>query len=152
MKLRTNIFILLLAIGFAACSETAPKSGVSASAVDIPMTEDGQVDTTKLPKFSFSNDTYDFGKITQGEKVSYSFVFKNTGFTPLIISSATASCGCTVPSYPEDPIAPGEEAKIDVVFNSENKLGLQTKTITLIANTVPNTKVLYLRGEILEAK
>ena len=85
-------------------------------------------------------------------KQEFSYIFKNTGYVPLIISSASASCGCTVPTFPEEPIAPGAEATIAVVFNSENKMGLQTKTITIVANTVPNTKVLYLRGEVLEAK
>ena len=135
-----------------ACGKKTAISSLNSASIDIPMTADGKVDTLKLPKFTFQNDTYDFGKITQGEKVSYSFNFKNTGYVHLIISSASASCGCTVPTFPEEPIAPGAEAKIDVVFNSENKMGLQTKTITIVANTVPNTKVLYLRGEVLEAK
>jgi hypothetical protein len=115
----------------------------------VPLTADGKVDESKLPKFEFSSESYDFGKIKQGEKVKFSFKFKNTGAIPLIISSASASCGCTVPSYPEDPIAPGAEAVIDVEFDSNGKLGMQTKTVTLVANTIPNTKVLYLRGEIL---
>ena len=118
--------------------------------VEVPLTADGKVDTSKLPKFTFVKDAYDFGKIKQGEKVSYAFRFKNTGSTPLIISSASASCGCIVFSYPEEPIQPGQESKIDVVFDSQGKMGMQTKTITLVANTIPNTKVLYLRGEILE--
>ncbi len=118
--------------------------------VEVPLTSDGKVDTSKLPKFTFVQDSYDFGKIKQGEKVSYAFRFKNTGSTPLVISSASASCGCTVPSYPEEPIQPGQESKIDVVFDSHGKMGMQTKTITLVANTIPNTKVLYLRGEVLE--
>lgn len=117
--------------------------------IEVPLTNDGKVDTAQLPKFTFVQDVYDFGQIKQGEKVSYSFKFKNTGSTPLIISSASASCGCTVPSYPEEPIQPGEESKVDVVFDSNGKMGMQTKTITLVSNTIPNTKVLYLRGEIV---
>lgn len=141
-----KIFIIISLFTIIACGNNANK-GVN---VEIPLTADGKVDTSKLPKFSFSNDAFDFGKIKQGEKVSYAFIFKNTGTTPLLISSATASCGCTVPSYPEKPIEPGEESKINVVFDSNGKMGMQTKTITIVANTIPNTKVLYLRGEILE--
>lgn len=149
--MRKYIFYGLILVVIA-CGKKVPSSSLNAASIDIPMTADGKVDTLKLPKFTFQNDTYDFGKITQGEKVSYAFIFKNTGYVPLIISSASASCGCTVPTFPEEPIAPGAEATISVVFNSENKMGLQTKTITIVANTVPNTKVLYLRGEVLEAK
>lgn len=141
-----KILVILSVISFIACGDKTNK----AVSVEVPLTADGKVDTTKLPKFQFNQDAYDFGTIKQGEKVSYSFIFKNTGSTPLIISSASASCGCTVPSYPEEPIQPGEESKIDVVFDSNGKMGMQTKTITLVANTIPNTKVLYLRGEIVE--
>ena len=145
-----KIIFYVLVLSVMACGKKTANSSLNSASIDIPMTADGKVDTLKLPKFTFQNDTYDFGKITQGEKVSYSFNFKNTGYVPLIISSASASC--TVPTFPEEPIAPGAEATISVVFNSENKMGLQTKTITIVANTVPNTKVLYLRGEVLEAK
>lgn len=137
---------LLLITSLVACNSEPKSNNVS---VEVPLTADGKVDESKLPKFEFSSESYDFGKIKQGEKVKFSFKFKNTGATPLIISSASASCGCTVPSYPEDPIAPGAEAVIDVEFDSNGKLGMQTKTVTLVANTIPNTKVLYLRGEIL---
>jgi Protein of unknown function (DUF1573) len=140
-----KLLILISIIGLIACNSKEQKS----MTIEVPLTSDGKVDTSKLPKFSFVQDVYDFGKIKQGEKISYSFKFKNTGSTPLIISSASASCGCTVPSYPEEPIQPGQESKIDVVFDSNGKMGMQTKTITLVSNTIPNTKVLYLRGEII---
>lgn len=145
MKKKLTLWMVaMIAFVLVSCSKKEQKS----MSIDVPLTSDGKVDTSQLPKFSFVNDTYDFGQIKQGEKVSYSFKFKNTGNTPLIISSASASCGCTVPSYPEEPIQPGEESKIDVVFDSNGKMGMQTKTITLVSNTIPNTKVLYLRGEI----
>lgn len=141
-----KILVIISILTVVACGN---KSNTNVN-VEVPLTSDGKVDTSKLPKFTFVEDAYDFGKIKQGEKVSYAFRFKNTGSTPLLISSASASCGCTVPSYPEEPIQPGQESKIDVVFDSNGKMGMQTKTITLVANTIPNTKVLYLRGEVLE--
>lgn len=145
MKNRLSLLMIaMITVMTVSCAKKEQKS----MSIDVPLTTDGKVDTSQLPKFTFTNDTYDFGQIKQGEKVSYSFKFKNTGNTPLIISSASASCGCTVPSYPEEPIQPGEESRIDVVFDSNGKMGMQTKTITLVANTIPNTKVLYLRGEI----
>lgn len=141
-----NLIFLFGVILFASCGNKEQKS----MSIEVPLTSDGKVDTTKLPKFTFVQDVYDFGQIKQGEKVSYSFKFKNTGNSALIISSASASCGCTVPSYPEQPIQPGEEASVDVVFDSNGKMGMQTKTVTLVSNTIPNTKVLYLRGEIID--
>ncbi|MCF8283578.1 MAG: DUF1573 domain-containing protein [Sphingobacteriales bacterium] len=141
-----KVLVIISVLTFVACGNKDSKQ----VSMEVPLTADGKVDTTKLPKFEFTQDAYDFGSIKQGEKISYAFIFKNTGSTPLIISSASASCGCTVPSYPEDPIQPGAESKIDVVFDSNGKMGMQTKTITLVANTIPNTKVLYLRGEVTE--
>src|SRR5690606_33343328 len=113
-----------------ACSEKQANSNTIP--VEVPLTSDGKIDDTKLPKFEFVSETYDFGKIKQGEKVSYSYKFKNIGTTPLIISNASASCGCTVPTYPEDPIAPGAEGIVVVVFDSNGKMGMQTKTVTLV--------------------
>ncbi|MDQ3192310.1 MAG: DUF1573 domain-containing protein, partial [Bacteroidota bacterium] len=93
--------------------------------------------------------TYDFGVITQGEKISFSYKFKNTGKTNLIITSAKGSCGCTVPEYPKKPIAPNGEGKIEVVFDSDGKSGKQNKTVTILSNTYPATTVLNLTGEII---
>ncbi len=150
MKLIAGLFLSSLLL--ISCSDKKSNTTSDGYPIETPMTEDGKIDESKLPKFEFVSEVFDFGKIIDGEKVSYTFQFKNVGKIPLIISSANASCGCTVPSYSNAPIAPGASGKIDVVFDSKGKLGLQNKTITLVANTIPNTKVLYLRGEILEAK
>ena len=96
----------------------------------------------------FEKEVHDFGEIVEGEKVSYSFKFTNTGKSDLIVSNASASCGCTVPHYPTDPIAPGEEGTIDVVFDSKNRPGKVDKKVTIIANTVPNTKVIKITGRV----
>jgi hypothetical protein len=107
------------------------------------------IDTENLPSFEFEEEVIDFGEISQGEKVKRMFRFKNTGKTDLIISDAKGSCGCTVPIWPKKPIAPGEEGEIEVVFDSNGKQGRQHKTVTLVANTLPNTKVLAIKGDIL---
>ncbi len=96
-----------------------------------------------------SNPEYDFGVITQGEKVSFEYLVKNTGKEPLIISKAKGSCGCTVPKWPKEPIAPGETAEIKVTFSSKGKKGKQRKRVTLTANTDPVQTYLTLMGEIL---
>lgn len=111
--------------------------------------EDSDNKEDNLPFFEFVEEVKNFGQITQGEVVSTSFRFKNVGKSDLIISSARGSCGCTVPKWPKEPIKPGEEGVIEVTFDSNGKSGKQNKTITLIANTMPNTKVIALKGEVL---
>jgi len=131
------------------CSGTIEEATLSTDIIKNPNTASGEVDDTKLPHFEFVEEVKDFGKITQGESISTSFRFKNVGQSDLIISSAQGSCGCTVPEWPKEPIKPGAEGVIDVTFNSTGKQGMQNKTITLVANTIPNTKVIALKGEVL---
>lgn len=95
---------------------------------------------------------YDFGTIKEGEKAEFSFRFKNTGTKPLIIESASASCGCTVPEKPEQPIKPGEIGFIKVVFNSKGKVGPNTKNVTVISNAYPSFPSLLLKGEVVAEK
>lgn len=132
------------------CKEGAKKDDntINTDVINNPASANGETNTEYLPKFSFEKDTHDFGSIVQGEKVSYSFKFKNTGKSDLVITTASGSCGCTVPNYPKEPIVAGGEGKIDVTFDSNGKQGKQTKTVSLIANTMPNTTVLTITGEV----
>ncbi len=145
---------LITLIGFTACdnaakdSQKAEETKVSTNVINIPA-EDEPIDESKLGAFEFENIVYNFGEITQGEKVQTTFKFKNVGKADLIITDAKGSCGCTVPIYPRNPIAPGETAEIEVVFDSNGKMGQQNKTVTLVANTQPNTTVLALKGDVL---
>ncbi|MGB0864187.1 MAG: DUF1573 domain-containing protein, partial [Saprospiraceae bacterium] len=70
---------------------------------------------------AFTNEEFDFGTVNEGEKVKHTFKFKNTGKEPLIISNAKGSCGCTVPKWPREPIAPGASGDVVVEFNSDKK-------------------------------
>jgi hypothetical protein len=106
------------------------------------------VQSADLPELSFANETHDFGSINEGQVVETEFRFTNTGKAPLIISSAQGSCGCTVPEYPNAPVAPGEEGVIRVSFNSEGKPNQQSKTVTLTTNAVPSTKVLTITANV----
>ncbi|WKK77248.1 DUF1573 domain-containing protein [Marivirga salinae] len=100
-----------------------------------------------LPTMEFEEKTHDFGKITEGDVVTKVFTFKNTGEAPLIISNATSSCGCTVPSYPKDkPIAPGEEGEIEVKYNSRGKKNQDNKVVRITANTWPATNNLTIKA------
>lgn len=104
--------------------------------------------TANAPVMKFDKDTYDFGKIKTGDKVTYDFKFANTGKSPLIITDAVATCGCTKPEWPHTPIKPGENGIIHVVFNSAAKRGLQDKMITISANTNPAQNMVHLIGEV----
>lgn len=97
---------------------------------------------------SFGETEYDFGTIEQGESVSHTYTFTNTGSEPLIISNAKGSCGCTVPKWPKDPIAPGETGELLVEFNSKGKKGAQNKKVTITANTNPAQSFIYLKGNV----
>lgn len=116
---------------------------------DVMNSESADGKKGSLPEIKFEEETHDFGRITQGEKVTFGFKFKNTGGSNLIISSAAGSCGCTVPEYPKKPIAPGEEATINVVFSSEGKSGLVEKSVTLVTNCEPSTKIIYIKANVI---
>lgn len=92
----------------------------------------------KMPKITFAEKgIYDFGTLTEGDTVEHAFEFTNTGEFPLIINNITASCGCTTPEWPREPVAPGTKSSVRVRFNSRGKVGEQNKTITVFANTDP---------------
>ncbi len=101
-----------------------------------------------LPRMEFTTNIHDFGRVTEGEKLTYSFKFKNTGKSNLIIVSADASCGCTVPAFPTKPIAPGAEDYITVTFNSTGKLGFNDKTVTVVSNCQPNSTLLRIKAQV----
>lgn len=104
------------------------------------------------PVMKFEFESHDFGKIKEGDLASYEFKFTNTGKSPLIISNAVASCGCTTPEWPKSPLQPGQAGKVKVTFNSANKTGLQDKLITITANTNPPQNMVHLVGEVLTKK
>jgi len=149
------LVLALAAVTFASCQQNGSKvaettdSTSATVAVDTP----AAVNTSAAASpdaavLTFKQTSYDFGTIKQGEKVNYDFKFTNTGKTPLIVSNATASCGCTVPETPKDPIAPGKEGVIKVVFNSTGKTGKQDKVITVSSNGNPAVNEVHLVGEV----
>jgi hypothetical protein len=98
--------------------------------------------------FKFEAEEYNFNTIKQGDVASHEFTFINSGKEPLVISNAQGSCGCTVPVWPKEPIAPGAKGTIKVSFNSAGKLGMQDKTITLTSNAKQNPMVLHIKGNV----
>tara|TARA_B100000902_G_scaffold399550_1_gene470960 strand:+ start:3551 stop:4054 length:504 start_codon:yes stop_codon:yes gene_type:complete len=109
------------------------------------------IDDAGGANFKFTNSggtVWDFGTIKQGDSPEFTFTFINNGNEPMIISNAKGSCGCTVPQWPKEPIAPGSQGEISVQFNSKGKKGSQNKTVTLTANTTPPTTKLRVTGQI----
>ncbi|MCU0348678.1 MAG: DUF1573 domain-containing protein [Saprospiraceae bacterium] len=105
--------------------------------------------TGPTTSMSFTETEFNFGKVKAGEKVQHEYVFKNTGKEPLVISNAKGSCGCTVPEWPKEPIAPGGSGKIKVEFDSKGKSGPQTKQVTITANTDPVQSIIYIKGDVI---
>ncbi len=99
-------------------------------------------------EIKFDVETYDFGTIKQGDKVTYDFAFTNTGKEPLIITNAQGSCGCTVPQWTKEPIAKATKGTIHVEFNSAGKMGMQDKTVTISSNAKNAQVVLHLKGNV----
>ena len=96
----------------------------------------------------FRDSVFHFGTIRDGEVVTHEFEFSNNGKMPLIISNASAACGCTVAEYPREPVAPGGVGKIKVQFNSAGKPGIQEKSVALTTNSTRGLHVLTMRGEV----
>ena len=103
--------------------------------------------TVNGPKMEFETSVMDYGLIEHNADGKREFVLTNTGNAPLIISNAKGSCGCTVPTWPKAPIAPGESASIGVKY-ATNRIGKFTKTITLTTNAPEKTKILTIKGEV----
>ncbi|UTW64706.1 DUF1573 domain-containing protein [bacterium SCSIO 12741] len=94
---------------------------------------------------------HDFGTVKQHTENVHIFNFTNTGSTPLVIEDAKGSCGCTVPEYPREPIAPGATGEILVKYSPGNQIGQQTKTVVITANTEPKVTNLYINAVVEEA-
>jgi hypothetical protein len=108
------------------------------------------VDKENAPVITFEESEFDFGDLKQGDEVKHVFKFKNTGKSNLVIETATAPCGCTVPSWPKEPIAPGDGGEIEVKFNSTGKEGVQNKVVTVTANTNPTTTTVKIMCNVLK--
>ena len=165
--------LALVLAGFTACEKTSDSGNESAGSSnagteevdngatqpntnpDIKTTPDNNANpngsAADMPKTSieFTEDSHGFGKIRQGEVVSHTFKFTNTGENPLRIETVKPSCGCTSPNWTKEDIAPGGTGEIEVEFDSKGKNGMQNKSVTVVANTEPQAKVLTFSGEVV---
>jgi len=97
---------------------------------------------------SFDKQVYDFGTVKEGDFVETVFKVTNSGKTDLVITNATATCGCTVPVWPKAPIKPGETGDVKVKFNTSGKPNRQQKTVTLTTNTEAGREMLTIKGMV----
>ncbi len=105
-------------------------------------------EVTNGPKIEFAKEVHDYGNIKNGANGTCTFVFTNNGTEPLIIQSAKGSCGCTVPEWPKEPIAPGAKGEITVKYDTK-RTGAINKSVTIISNAVNEpTKVLKIKGNV----
>ena len=116
----------------------------------------GDVATTvpigPLTSLKFEETEHNFGEITEGDKVTHIFTFKNTGDEPLVISKAQGTCGCTVPDWPREPIAVGGTGEIKVQYDSRGKGQpegrAESKRVTITANTDPVNSYIWIKGKV----
>lgn len=97
---------------------------------------------------AFTEFEHHFGKVEEGEKISYTFRYENTGTAPLAINSVTTTCGCTVPRYDTKPVSPGQSGHLEVVFDTSGRDGMQTKTVTVRSNASVPVILLKITAEV----
>lgn len=140
------ILSLLIIIGLISCETKENK--LDTSLVNNPSSADGTRRVINVPEIEFQKTEHDFGKILQGEQVSYTFKFKNVGNAPLIITSIEKTCGCTSPDFSNEPIKPGEEGKITITYDSKGHKGFQNKRLIVKANTNPSETILRIKAQV----
>ena len=142
----TLLLILILVTNFSC--EVNPSNKIKSE--NLKATEERIEKSYDSPQIKFDFDNYDFGEVKDGEIVEVDFNFTNTGKSDLVIYDASASCGCTVPEYPQNiNIKPGQKEKLKVRFDTSNKPGKQMKSVTLTTNTDSGKKIIRLSGFVL---
>lgn len=129
-------------------SSLAPNNN---SSIDHGMPATKSIPNMPLTSVHFDSAAHNFGTIPDNHKVYTSFIFTNTGKEPLMIFSAEGSCGCTIPTWPREPIAPGTSGKIEVSFDPNGKSGEQSKIVTITANTAPTATILTVKATIVKS-
>lgn len=130
-----------MAFSLSSCDHSPTETGKT------PENQSAIIPDEQKPVMTFVESVYTFGAVEEGTEVTHEFEFTNTGKSNLLISNAIASCGCTVPDWPKEPIPPGGKGKIKATFNSEGRMGEQEKSITITANTKDKVEVI-LKGDV----
>lgn len=142
---------LCTALCFQSCSNTSESNDdeVGVELIRNPNSAHGYDEQMKMPVISFETETHDFGRLTAGESITYSFRFTNTGNADLVIGSCQSTCGCTVADFPRHPIAPGQDGYIAISFKSAGKSGYQYQEVTVASNAQPARTKLKITAQVL---
>lgn len=133
MNLKSVFFSIFLIATIVSCKDNAA-SKINNQNLETAKERDTHL-TTGLAQIKFNKTEHDFGIINEGDIVETTFEIENTGTGDLVISDAFATCGCTVPQWPKEPIKPKEKGILKVAFDSNGRQNKQQKTITLVTNT-----------------
>ncbi|MBR0169346.1 MAG: DUF1573 domain-containing protein [Bacteroidales bacterium] len=144
---KISFLITLSCLLLASCGQRS-ETDADVDLIRNPQSAQGYDNTVKMPELTFDQDMHDFGRLSAGENISYSFHFRNTGSADLVISSCNATCGCTVADYPRHRIAPGEEGYVTVTFKSAGKAGQQYQEVTVVSNTQPSHTRLKILAQV----
>lgn len=147
-KTLASMLMLLSLLLAAACADTQKNGDIDVDLINNPNSAQGYDQSARVPKITFDSDLHDFGRITSGESISYSFHFRNTGDADLVLSGCSATCGCTVADYPRGRIAPGKEGYVTVTFNSQGKTGQQYQEVTVTSNAQPGRNILKITAQV----
>jgi hypothetical protein len=138
--LSISLFVGLASLHFS-CNLTGRKKEATANA-------DTLIDKANAPIIQFVEESFDFGKLKEGDVVEHKFRFKNVGKSPLQIHDVVVQCGCTVAKKPEKPVGVGQESEIVVSFNSEHKAGINKKFVRVYSNANPPQSTLSFTAEV----
>ncbi|KUO67167.1 MAG: hypothetical protein APF83_13705 [Lutibacter sp. BRH_c52] len=150
MRKNSIVIVALLSLAFVSCKDNA-SAKIDAANLETAKERDAKI-SIGTAIIEFDTKDYDFGTVNEGEVVEGIFKISNKGKTDLIITNASASCGCTVPEWPKDPIKPGDSGELKFSFDSKGRTGKQSKTITLQTNTADVTETLRIGGTVTPKK
>jgi hypothetical protein len=140
--MKPYLIILLMSAAFFSCSQPVKNNQPDQSTQGDPLQSSAEI--------TFEKKVHEFNQIFQGEKVAYSFKFSNTGKVPLIIYGVRSGCGCTVGDYPKEPLKPGEQGSIKVVFNSSGRRGFQSESVSVLNNSQESPVTLRITAQVSE--
>lgn len=150
-KIAVAIAFVISAGMLVSCGEGNASSKVKKENIEKAEKRDTTI-SLGSPTVSFDKEEYDFGTVNEGDVVKTTFIVTNTGKSDLVITKAQASCGCTVPNWPKEPIAPGKTGEVKVSFNTSGKPNKQSKSITLTTNTEKGREILKISGMVTPKK
>lgn len=143
-----NIFFVAAILILISCNQKPKSNGLSPDLIKNPASASGDKLQENIPVLKFEETRHHFGDVKEGEKLTYEFKFTNSGTADLLIGAVSPSCGCTVADFPKEPVKPGDDGIIAVTFNTAGRSGMQSKTISVLSNAVPSTRVLTISAEV----